>query len=97
MLEANDPQDTVWHLQRAIDGTRDAVASWRREYTRTWRKTIGFEAGVSNAVLVRCEKLDACTVAHGMIHVMSSHCTISERAILGADRNDTTEMLILSR
>ena len=32
--EANEPPDTVWRLQRAMYGTRDAAAAWGREWTK---------------------------------------------------------------
>ena len=62
--EANEPPDTVWRLERAMYGTWDAAAAWKREYTRTLN-TVGFESGVSNPVLLRCEKMDASMVVHG--------------------------------
>ena len=64
--EAYEPPDTVSRLQRAMYGTRDAPAAWEREWTRTLN-AVGFESGVSNPVLLRCEKLDASMVVHGTI------------------------------
>ena len=63
-------------------GTRDAAAAWEREYTHTLN-TVGFESGVSNPALLRCEKLDASMVVHGddiitlceVEHVMSCRYT----------------------
>ena len=66
------------------------------EYTRTL-KTDGCESGVGDPVLFRRERMDASIVVHGddfvtlsdddalreVAHVMSSHHTLEDRAILG--------------
>ena len=62
-LEANEPPDIVWRLQRAMYGTRDAAAAWERGWTRTLN-SVGFESAVSNPALLHSEKLDAFMVAH---------------------------------
>ena len=36
-----------------------------KESTRARLKAVGFESGVSNPVLLRCEKMDASIVVHG--------------------------------
>ena len=48
-LVVNEPPDTAWRLPRAMYGTRDAAAG----------------SGVSNPVLLRCQKMDASMVVHG--------------------------------
>ena len=62
--EANEPPDIVWRLQRAMYGTRDAAAAWEREWTKTLN-SVGFESGVNNPALLKCEKLDAFMMVHG--------------------------------
>ena len=107
---ANEPHDIVWRLQRAMHGTRDAAAAWEREWTKTLN-SVGFESGVSNPVLLHCEKLDASMVVHGddfttlgdsealseVERAMSDHLTIKVRAVLGAGRDDAKEVRILNR
>ena len=108
--EANEPLDIVWQLQRAMYGTRDAAAAWEREWTRTL-SSVGFESGVSNPALLHSEKLNAFMVIHGddfvtlgnhealseVERVMSSHCTMKVRAVLGASRHDAKEVRIANR
>ena len=77
--EANELLDTVWRLQRAMFGTRDAAAAWERKCTRTLN-TVGFESGVSIPVLLRCEKMDASMVMHGDDCITLGDC---ERGVVG--------------
>ena len=109
-LKQTNHGSIVWRLQRAMYGTRDAAAAWEREWTKTLN-SVGFESGVSNPALLKCEKLDAFMMVHGddfitlgddealseVEHVMSSHYTIKVRAVLGAGRDDAKEVRILNR
>ena len=49
--EANEPPDIVWRLQRAMYGTRDAVAAWEREWTKnvefSWVRVWCEQSGVA--------------------------------------------------
>ena len=107
---ANEQPDIVWRLQRAMCGTRGAAAAWEREWTNT-SNSVGFESGVSTPALIHSEKMDAPMLVRGdyfitlgddealseVEHVLSSHCTIKVRALLGAGRDDAKEVRILNR
>ena len=81
----------------------------RNEEGRKRWNSVGFESGVSNPALLKCEKVDASMVVHGddfitlgddealceVEHVMSSHYTM--RALLGVSRDDAKEVRILNR
>ena len=51
-LEANEPPNTVWRLQRAMYGTRDTAAAMGTR-VHAHAEDGGFESGKSNPVLLR--------------------------------------------
>ena len=59
--EADEPRGIDWRLQRAMCGTRDAAAAWKREWTKTLN-AVGFESGVSNPACTVVQRTDTANV-----------------------------------